>query len=62
MTFYEPKGVSPEEAGGNLNVRLVLRPTIPHPDLSYLVASDHPDSGVRLNSAPTMDARSNSRD
>ena len=48
VTFYEPEGVSPEEAGGNLNVRLVLRPTIPHPDLSYLVDSDHPDSGVRL--------------
>ncbi len=24
--------------GPNLNVRLVLRPTIPHPDLSYLVS------------------------
>jgi len=48
VTFYEPEGVSPEEAGGNLNVRLVLRPTIPHPDLSYLVDSNHPDSGVRL--------------
>ena len=47
VTFYEPEGVSPEEAG-NLNVRLVLRPTIPHPDLSYLVDSNHPDSGVRL--------------
>ena len=48
VTFYEPEGVSPAEAGGNLNVRLVLRPTIPHPDLSYLVDSNHPDSGVRL--------------
>ena len=37
VRFYPPDGVSPEEAGRNLNVRLVLRPTIPHPDLSYLV-------------------------
>ena len=31
-----PTGLSPEAAGPHLNVRLVLRPTIPHPDLSYL--------------------------
>src|SRR5271157_5627809 len=46
--YPPPEGVSPQEAGRNLNVRLVLRPTIPHPDLSYLVDSNHPDSGVRL--------------
>ena len=37
----------PAAAGGNLDVQLVLRPTIPHPDLSYLDA-EHPDSGIRL--------------
>lgn len=49
VSFYPPEGVSPERAGPNLNVRLVLRPTIPHPDLSYLLESpNHSDSGVRL--------------
>ncbi len=37
VRFYPPDGVPPEQAGPNLNVRLVLRPTIPHPDLSYLL-------------------------
>lgn len=47
--FYPPEGVSAEEAGANLNVRLILRPTIPHPDLSYLWNEmQHKDSGVRL--------------
>ena len=49
-------GLSPEAAGPHLNVRLVLRPTIPHPDLSYLDPSvnvllnghAHHASGVRL--------------
>ena len=59
VTFYPPGGCSPEEAGPNLNVRLVLRPTIPHPDLSYLdptvraLVNGHanPASGVRLHLA-----------
>ncbi|CAN5642786.1 phosphoribulokinase [soil metagenome] len=49
VQFCPPTGVAPEEANGHLNVRLVLRPTIPHPDLSYLC--DNEDSstcGVRL--------------
>lgn len=33
VTFYPPK----EAEGSNLNVRLVLRPTIPHPDFSELL-------------------------
>ena len=37
-----------DEAGPNLNVRLVLRPTIPHPNLSYLVEDDDHSKGVRL--------------
>jgi phosphoribulokinase len=48
VTFHHPEGIPPEQAGRNLNVQLVLRPTVPHPDLSYLVDSNHPDSGVRL--------------
>jgi phosphoribulokinase len=49
VRFYPPEGVSPEEAGPQLNARLVLRPTIPHPDLSYLVDdSQKPASGIRL--------------
>jgi phosphoribulokinase len=47
--FYPPAGAVPEEAGANLNVQLILRPTIPHPDLSYLLDDAHsPDSGTRL--------------
>ncbi len=49
VQFCPPVGVSPEEANGHLNVQLILRPTIPHPDLSYLC--DNADSsacGVRL--------------
>lgn len=49
VSFYPPRGVRPEDAGPNLDVRLVLRPTIPHPDLGYLFdETAHPDSGVRL--------------
>jgi phosphoribulokinase len=33
---------------GNLNVRLILRPTIPHPDLTYLCATEGEQSGIRL--------------
>ena len=41
--------MAPENAGSNLNVQLVLRPTIPHPDLTYLVDdTDHPSTDVRL--------------
>ncbi len=48
VTFKPPEGVPLEQAGSNLNVQLVLRPTVPHPDLTYLVDSNHPDSGIRL--------------
>lgn len=49
VSFCPPEGVPPEQAGPNLNVRLVLRPTIPHPDLSYLLDSPTtPETGVRL--------------
>mgnify|MGYP005849953199 CR=1 FL=1 len=49
VTFYP----APNEAEQNdllLNVRLVLRPTIPHPDLSHLLNPDgkHVGSAIRL--------------
>jgi len=50
VQFCPPVGVPPEEANGHLNVQLILRPTIPHPDLSYL--SDNAESsacGIRLD-------------
>jgi len=49
VQFHPPKGVAPEQAGSNLNVRLLLRPTIPHPDLTYLANGSYgPDASVRL--------------
>jgi phosphoribulokinase len=49
VRFYPPAGMPVENAGPNLNVQLVLRPTIPHPDLSYLSRTNgHADSGIRL--------------
>lgn len=37
VRFYPDPGVPPEDAPEHLNVRLVLRPTIPHPNLSELL-------------------------
>ena len=49
VRFSPPNGTSPEDAGANMDVRLTLRPTIPHPDLTYLLANEaHPDYGIRL--------------
>ncbi|MEK7787088.1 MAG: phosphoribulokinase [Chloroflexota bacterium] len=49
VRFYPPSGVAPEQAGPHLNARLVLRPTIPHPDLSYLLEGDGASTpGIRL--------------
>jgi phosphoribulokinase len=49
VQFYPDTGVPPAEAGPKLNARLTLRPTIPHPDLTYLANDAEPsDSGVRL--------------
>jgi phosphoribulokinase len=47
VRFYPPEGVAPEEAGPILNVQIILRPTIPHPDLSYLYNGEAPP-GIRL--------------
>jgi len=49
VRFYPPAVASSDPRDSHLNVQLVLRPTIPHPDLSYLL--DHDPShrpGVRL--------------
>ncbi|MFQ5420991.1 MAG: phosphoribulokinase [Anaerolineae bacterium] len=48
VTFFPPEGVSYEEAGSCLNARLTLRPTIPHPNLSYLLDGDNSKHGIRL--------------
>ncbi len=49
VRFYPADGVGSDQTDGHLNVRLVLRPTIPHPDLSYLFEHDESRaSGVRL--------------
>lgn len=46
VRFSPPAGVKPEDAGSHLDVRLTLRPTIPHPDLSYLF--ERSGSAVRM--------------
>lgn len=49
VQFYPSADVLPGEADGHLNVRLILRPTIPHPDLSYLFeGSQSPPPGIRM--------------
>ncbi len=49
VRFHPLEGAAHHDAGPQLNVRLVLRPTIPHPDLSYLLEQDGNDwAGVRL--------------
>jgi phosphoribulokinase len=49
VEFAPPPGVAPEEVDDRLNVRLLLRPTIPHPDLSYLAEPARVDQGIRLS-------------
>lgn len=49
VQFYPDGGTGSDQADSHLNVRLVLRPTIPHPDLSYLFEPDkNGASGIRL--------------
>jgi phosphoribulokinase len=48
VQFHPDRGVAPQDAGAKLNARLTLRPTIPHPDLTYLAGGQREDSGVRL--------------
>jgi len=48
VQFYPDGGKLSDQADSHLNVRLVLRPTIPHPDLSYLFERDSRRPGIRL--------------
>lgn len=49
MQFYPSDGILPEDSNSHLNVRMFLRPTIPHPDLSYLFDDvQSRDSGIRM--------------
>lgn len=49
VRFHPDEGIPPENAGPRLNVQLVLRPTIPHPDLTYLIDGAHqPSTDIRL--------------
>ena len=48
VQFCPPEGTPPDKAGPNLNVSLVLRPTIPHPNLGYLV-EDNDDHGTGIH-------------
>ncbi len=50
VRFSPARTIDPEQADSHLNVELVLRPTIPHPDLSYLFDHDRKrPCGVRLD-------------
>ncbi|PSB19638.1 phosphoribulokinase [Phormidesmis priestleyi ULC007] len=42
VSFYPPDDQL-QEMNGHLNVRLVLRPTIPHPDLSQVITPSNPN-------------------
>ncbi len=48
VQFFPPSGVPAAQSNGHLNVRLILRPTIPHPDLTYLCTTESHDTGIRL--------------
>lgn len=49
IRFYPDDGAPIDGTDSHLNVHLVLRPTIPHPDLSYLFNQGPKDSsGIRL--------------
>jgi phosphoribulokinase len=48
VQFYPAAGEDPQMVNGHLNVRLVLRPTIPHPDMTYLLSREGADAGIRL--------------
>lgn len=49
ISFYQPSEDDTQE-NGNLNVRLVLRPTIPHPDFTEIIKSTNgnSNSAIRL--------------
>jgi phosphoribulokinase len=45
---FAPSADRPDEEGSRLDARLVLRPTINHPDLSYLLEKNDEIPGIRL--------------
>ena len=47
VSFYPP-AKDKNEMGVHLNVSLILRPTLPHPDLSTVLEQDDEDGGIRL--------------
>jgi phosphoribulokinase len=55
VSFYPPEDKA-DESNGNLNVRLILRPNIPHPDLTQIVNPDtaHSNPAIRLGLARDM--------
>lgn len=55
VSFYPP-GDDPEESGGRLNVRHILRPTLPHLDLAPVLQAGA-NHGFMLELARDIDAR-----
>ncbi|ALF54253.1 phosphoribulokinase [Nostoc piscinale CENA21] len=47
VSFYPPNGEE-DETNGHLNVRLVLRPTIPHPDFTPIINLTSGDAGSAI--------------
>jgi phosphoribulokinase len=48
VQFYPAEDVPADQANGHLNARLILRPTIPHPDMGYLAEAQNQHGGIRL--------------
>lgn len=55
VNFYRPEGKS-EESGARLNVRHILRPTLPHPDLTPILEAGS-KKGLRLDLARDIDGK-----
>lgn len=55
ICYYPPQERS-EETGAHLNVRHVLRPTLPHPDLTPIL-EPHLETGLRLQLARDADGK-----
>lgn len=55
VSFYPPEGHE-EETGAHLNVRHVMRPTLPHPDLTPIL-DGNPDGSIRFALARDIDGK-----
>ena len=55
VSFYRPEGRS-EESGAHLNARHILRPTLPHPDLTPILEAGS-KKGLRLELARDIDGK-----